>query len=82
MRTMTAATAAPPATQPAATAAPGGTDATAPAEETGRGWGIVLDIAGILAGLVVAFVVADIWTGGKLSAPFRRREITDDDAAS
>jgi len=71
---MTAATATPPATAAATSPPASGADE----QDAGRGWGIVLDVAGVIAGLIVVFVVADIWTGGKLSAPFRRREITDD----
>jgi hypothetical protein len=60
-------------TAPPGTAAEGVQPGTAAEGEGAHHWGgLLLDIAGIFAGVVVAFVVIDIWTGGRLSARFRK----------
>jgi hypothetical protein len=37
-------------------------------EDTGRHWGgLILDIAGIAAGVILLLIVADIWMDGRLT---------------
>ena len=41
-------------------------DSDEAAEDGGRNWGRVLDGAGIVAGVVLAVIVIDIWSDGRL----------------
>jgi hypothetical protein len=43
-------------------------------EDEGRHWGgIVLDIAGIAAGVILLLIVADIWMDGRLTRRLAQR---------
>ena len=55
---------------------PDGPGQGAPADAevgTGLDWGRILDAAGIVAGLLLAVIVADIWTDGRLISRRLRR---------
>lgn len=43
-----------------------GADTDPAPEGEARDWGRALDAAGIIAGILLALIIADIWTDGKL----------------
>lgn len=45
-----------------------------PAETEGRSWGILLDVAGLIAAALLVVIVFDIWSDGRISGRLAARK--------